>query len=101
MKPGSRDFKVKMLISGKELDELQKHAWSMCEAFGLDSRIEKYKGEKPIGFYQWDMECLLDVLSMALEDTKEYPDHSSSEYLALRNLYEKLKAEYSKNWSRI
>jgi len=46
MKPGSRDIKVKMLIAGKELEELQKHTWLMCEAFGLDRRIEKYKGNR-------------------------------------------------------
>lgn len=44
MKLGSRDIKIKMLIAGEELEELQKHTWSMCEAFGLDRRIEKYKG---------------------------------------------------------
>ena len=38
MKPGSRDIKVNMLITGEELEELQKHTWSMVEAFGLDMR---------------------------------------------------------------
>ncbi|MBT3368761.1 MAG: hypothetical protein HN416_16560 [Nitrospina sp.] len=98
IKPGSRDIKVKMLIDGEELEELQKHTWSMVEAFGLDSRIEKYKGKRPIGFYRWDMDCLIDVLSMALDDPKEYPEHKSSGYLALKTLYEKLKAEYDRNF---
>ncbi len=52
IKPGSRDIKVNILITGEELDELQKHTWSMVEAFGLDRRIEQYKGKKPIGFYR-------------------------------------------------
>lgn len=98
MKPGSRDIQVKMLIAGEELEELQKHTGSMCEAFGLDCRIEKYKGSRAIGFYSWDMDCLIDVLSMALDDTKEYPDHNSSGYLALKNLFEKMKSEYSRNF---
>ena len=98
MKPGSRDIKVKMLIAGEELEELQKHTWSMCEAFGLDRRIEKYKGNRAIGFYRWDMDCLIDVLSMALDDSKEYPDHNSSGYLALKNLFEKMKSEYDRNF---
>ena len=98
MKPGSRDIKVKMLIAGKELEELQKHTWLMCEAFGLDRRIEKYKGNRAIGFYRWDMDCLIDVLSMALDDSKEYPDHNSSGYLALKNLFEKMKSEYDRNF---
>jgi len=50
MKPGSRDIKVNILITGEELEELQKHTWSMVEAFGLDRRIEQYKGKRPIGF---------------------------------------------------
>jgi len=98
IKPGSRDIKVSMLITGKELEELQKHTWSMVEAFGLDSRIEQYKGKKPIGFYRWDLDCLIDVLSMALDDSKEYPDHKSSDYLALKNLFDNLKSEYNRNF---
>lgn len=56
-----------MFITGVELDELQKHTWCMAEAFGLDSRIEKYKGKRPIGLYRWDMECLIDAVSIALD----------------------------------
>lgn len=52
MKPGSRDIKVKMLITGEELDELQGHTWSMAEAFGLDRRIDRYGGKRPIAFYR-------------------------------------------------
>jgi len=98
MKPGSRDIKVNMLIMGEELEELQKHTWSMVEAFGLDRRIEQYKGKRPIGFYRWDLDCLIDVLSMALDDSKEYPDHKSSGYLALKNLFDNLKSEYNRNF---
>ncbi len=98
IKPGSRDIKVNMLITGEELEELHKHTWSMVEAFGLDRRIEQYKGKRPIGFYRWDMDCLIDVLSIALDDPKEYPDHKSSGYLSLKNLSEKLKSEYERNF---
>ncbi len=98
MKPGSRDIKVNMLITGEELDELQGHTGSMAEAFGLDRRIEQYKGKRPIGFYRWDMDCLIDVIDMALEDSNEYPDHNDSGYLALKNLLEKMKKEYDRNF---
>jgi len=98
MKPGSRDIKVNILITGEELEELQKHTWSMAEAFGLDRRIEQYKGKKPIGLYRWDMDCLIDVLSIALDDSREYPDHNSSGYLALKDLSERLKSEYDRNF---
>ena len=98
MKPGSRDIKVNILISGQELEKLQRHTWSMAEAFGLDRRVEQYKGKKPIGLYRWDMDCLIDLLSMTLDDSKEYPDHNSSGYLALKNLSERLKSEYDRNF---
>ncbi len=98
MKPSSRDFKVKILITREELVELQKHTWAMAEAFGLDRRIEHYKGKKPIAFYRWDMECLIDVLSVALDDKEEYPDRDSSGYLALKRLSERLRSEYEKNY---
>ncbi|MEA3358938.1 MAG: hypothetical protein U9R17_05975 [Thermodesulfobacteriota bacterium] len=98
IKPGSRDIKVSMLITGEELDELQKHTWSMVEAFGLDRRIEQYKGKRPIGFYRWDMDCLIDVLSIALDDPKEYPDRNSSGYVTLKNLLERLRLEYERNF---
>ena len=95
MKPGSRDIKVNILITGEELEELQKHTWSMVEAFGLDRRIEQYKGKRPIGLYRWDMDCLIDVLSMALDDSKEYPDHNSSGYFALKNRHPSYQAKSS------
>ena len=83
MKPRSRDIKINILISGDELTELKRHAWMMVEAFGLDSRIENYKGTRPIGFYRWDLECLIDTIDCALDDKKElgYALHSSSYYM--------------------
>jgi len=74
------------------------HQMQEAGAFGLDRRIEQYKGKKPIGLYRWDMDCLIDVLSIALDDPKEYPDHKSSGYHALKNLSEKLKSEYERNF---
>ena len=74
MKPGSKDIQLKILITGDELIELQRHTYQMAEAFGLDRRIENYQGKRPIGFYSWDFDCLLAVIECALEDKKEYPD---------------------------
>lgn len=54
MKPGSKDIKTNVLILGQELTELKRHTWLMDEAFGLDSRIEEYKGTRPIGLYSWE-----------------------------------------------
>ncbi len=98
MKPGSKDKKIQILISGIELSELQRHTWSMAEAFGLDRRIENYQGKRPIGLYQWDLDCLIDVIEMALNDPKDYPEKESAEYNALYGLHNRLKKEYETNF---
>jgi hypothetical protein len=91
MKPGSRDKKHTILISGLELEELQRHTWRMAESFGLDGRIADSRGKRPIGLYRWDIECLQDVISLALQDPAAYPDHSTPGYVALRGLYERVR----------
>jgi len=98
MKPGSKDKKIKILISGKELSELQRHTWSMAEAFGLDRRIENYQGKRPVGFYRWDLDCLIDVIDIALDDPRDYPDKSSGGYKTLKELHNRLKNEYQMNF---
>lgn len=98
IKPGKGDIKVDIIITGKELEELKKYTWSMAESFGLDDRIEKYKGQRPLGLYRWDFECLIDVLSMALDDPDKYPSKDSPEYHSLNDLYSKLKDLYEKTY---
>jgi hypothetical protein len=98
MKPGKNDIPIKIKIFGKQLEELQKHTWSMCEAFGLDRKIENYKGTRPISFYSWDLDCLLDVLDMALNDEKEYPDKNDEGYIMLYELYVDLKKAYKETY---
>jgi len=98
MKPGSRDIKVKMLIDGEELAQLKRHTGQMAEAFGLDSRIERYQGKRPIGFYRWDLDCLIDVVDMALKDPREYPSKDSFAYLAIKRLHDRLKEEYERTF---
>ena len=96
MKPGSKDIKLKILISGKELSELKRHSEELVEAFGLDRRIEKYQGKRPIGLYSWDFDCILAVIENVLNDPAEYPDKQESGYIALKILFHRLKAEYRK-----
>lgn len=43
MRPGKNDVAVLYQISGLQLTELQKYTGDMCDAFGLDERIYKYK----------------------------------------------------------
>jgi hypothetical protein len=98
MKPGKRDIPVKIKISGRQLFELQKHAWQMIEAFGLDTKIANYKGVRPISFYSWDLDCILGVLSMALDDEKEYPDKKDEGYVQLHELYMALNRAYKETY---
>ena len=91
MKPGSRDKRYRILITGRELVELKKFTYLMAEAFGLDRRIENYQGKRPIGFYRWDLDCLLAVTELALADAKEYPHKSGLDYAAMNQLCDHLK----------
>ena len=67
MKPGSRDHKYSIKIAGAELAVLKECCFSLPESFGLDRRIEKYQGTRPIGFWRWDLDCLVDVLTLELQ----------------------------------
>ena len=98
MKPGKNDIPVRIKITGKQLSELQRHTWHMIEAFGLDSKIDNYKGVRPISLYSWDLDCILDVLSMVLDDEKEYPDKEDEGYVKLHKLYVDLKKAYKETY---
>src|SRR3954454_6067271 len=98
MKPGRRDIRHKVLIAGDELRELQRHTGSMAEAFGLDRKIEAYKGTRPIMLYRWDLGGLMDVVETELNDPRESPDRVSPEYLALKRLGERLRTEYDRHY---
>ncbi|MBI3946663.1 MAG: hypothetical protein HY321_12140 [Armatimonadetes bacterium] len=100
MKPGKKDVRLDVLITGEELRALQQHTWLMAEAFGLDGRIERYKGTRPIGLYRWDLDCLLDVLAVVLEYRPAYPDPDSPERAALERLRSRLQAEYNNAFGR-
>lgn len=91
MKPGSGDKRYRMLIAGRELEELKRFTGDMVEAFGLDRRIDNYRGKRPIGFYAWDLDCLEDVTALTLEDTTEYPDPSRPGYEAMKRLHDRIK----------
>lgn len=98
MKPCSGDIRHKVLITGDELRELQRHAYSLVEAFGLDRKILAYKGTRAITLYRWDLECLMDTIESELGDPREYPDQAAAEYLALKRLGERLREEYDRHY---
>jgi hypothetical protein len=98
MKLGPNEVKLAILINGDELLELKRFASDMAEAFGPDRRIEAYSGKRPIGFYRWDLDCLLAVMDLALKDQRAYPDKTSPDYAALKRLRDRLQEEYRRLW---
>ena len=90
------DAKVYLLITGKELVELKRHTWLMAEAYGLDKRMERYKGKRPMVFHRWDLDCLIDSIDVASNDESEYPSKDSKEHQTLNRLHQRIKDEYAK-----
>ena len=90
MKPGKYDRKHQLLFRGAELRELKD--LDLPESFGLDLRIERYEGKRPLGLYRWDLEYLLDSLSMVLEG--HYGKVSAKRRQAVQSLHDRLRAEY-------
>jgi hypothetical protein len=61
MKPGKRDRRYQIKIQGDELEAMKIVCADMPECFGLDRRIAAYQGTRPIGFYRWDLDALVDT----------------------------------------
>ena len=93
VRSGSKDRKASNLITGLELDELQRFVWMMAESFGLDRRIANYQGVRPLGLWRWDLECLVDVIDSVLDDPEYYPTQEAPEYMAIKALRDRLQAE--------
>lgn len=93
VKPGSKDRKASILITGLELNELQRFVCMMAESFGLDRRIANYQGVRPIGLWRWDIECLVEMIDSVLDDPECYPIQDTPEYLAFKRLRERLRTE--------
>ena len=81
-----------MLIKGAELRVLKE--LSLPESFGLERRVERYQGKRPIGLYRWDLECLLDTLSLEMTDRSLHPRLRKRDLAALQSLYGRLRKEY-------
>jgi hypothetical protein len=92
MRPGKYDRKHYFLIQGTELRELK--ALDLPESFGLDRRIERYQGKRPLGLYRWDIEGLLDALSLILDQPDDYYSPPANKQ-AIKKLHDRLQAEYT------
>ncbi len=110
VKHGKGDRQHRMLITGLALEELKRHACDLPESFGLDRRIERYQGKRPLTLYRWDLECLLDTLDMVVKEPRGYPcdnslepgkrfrewfvPHDDPRCVAIRGLFDELRGEY-------
>jgi hypothetical protein len=91
MRPGKYDRKHQLLITGAELRELKE--LDLAESFGLDRRIERYEGKRPLGLYRWDLEYLLESLSMVL-DGRYYGVLPPKRRPTVQSLHDRVRAEY-------
>ena len=66
MKPYKNEIRYKIKFTGLELVVLHKLTGKMCEAYGLDRKIDAYKGVRAITLYSWDLDCLDAVLNTAV-----------------------------------
>jgi len=90
VKPGKNDRKHPVLITGAQLRELKR--LDMPESLGLDGRIERYQGTRPIGLYRWDLDCLLATLSLVVDGRD--PCVSRRGVVTLKALHDRLQAVY-------
>ena len=98
MKLGKKDRKHQVLITGAELHEFK--LLPMPESFGLERRGQRYEGKLPIGLYRWDLECLLDTLSLEWEDRFPHPRLRKKVVAALRSLHDRLRREYDSSYGQ-
>ena len=92
MRPGSGDVPVRVKFVGAELRELRKLAWAMAESFGLDSRIDAYKGKRPIQLYRWDLECIEMAVDEAVKESEATRKGKGSSQSALKRLQVRIHA---------
>ena len=97
MRPGKYDRKHYFLIQGAELRELK--ALDLPESFGLDRRIERYQGKRPLGLYRWDIEGLRDALSIILDEPDDYYSPPANKR-AIKKLLDRLQAEYDSAYGK-
>jgi len=87
MKPGKRDQKYEIKIQGDELVALKVVCADMPECFGLDRRIAAYKGTRPIGFYRWDLDALVDTFDYEIMRASKPAPQPSGKVSSARRLF--------------
>ena len=95
----------RVIVEGSELVELKRYAHQIPECPGLDRRIRRYDGNKPLVISLEELDWLVAVLDAVLHDPRGYPcvehDPWKLEYVpptdercvACRRLYDRLNQE--------
>ena len=95
----------RIVVEGSELVELQRHAHQIPECPGLDRRIQRYDGNKPLVMSLDEFDWLVAVLDAVLHDPKGYPcveyqpwtleyvPPTDERSVACRRLYDRLELE--------
>jgi len=99
-----------IVIEGSELAELKRHAHEIPECPGLDRRIQRHDGNRPLVVSVAELDWLVAVLDAVLHDAKGYPciEHEpwKLEYVprtdercvVCRRLYDRLEQESSRQF---
>lgn len=96
MKPGKPDRTQHVRMTGAELRALKRR--DLSETFGLDRRIAQYEGKRPIGLDQCDLDCLLAVVSIAIDGYDPFVSRQGR--LTLKRLHDRLQAMHDAAYRR-
>ena len=95
----------RIVVEGSELIELKRHAYQIPGCPGLDRRIQRYDGNKPLVMSLDELDWLVAVLDAVLHDPKGYPcveyqpwkleyvPLTDERSVACRRLYDRLEQE--------
>ena len=99
------DETCRIIVNGPELVELKRHAHQIPECHGLERRIQRHVGNKPLVVSVAELDWLVAVLDAVLQDPKGYPfverqpwkleyvPRTDERYVVCRRLYDRLDQE--------
>ena len=99
------DKTCRIVVEGSELVELKRHAHQIPECPGLDRRIQRYDGNKPLVMSLDELDWLVAVLDAVLHNAEGYPcvehqpwkleyvPHTDERCVVCRRFYDRLEQE--------
>jgi hypothetical protein len=74
-------------------------ALDLPESHGLDRRIERYQGKRPLGWYRSDLDGLSAALSIAGDKPDDYYTPPANKR-AIKKLLDRMQAEYDSAYDK-